>query len=121
MEMFRYAHQNGCQWDESTCARAALHGRLDFLKYAYGDESTCANAAQNDQLDCLLYAHENGCKWDESTCVNAAFNGKHNNLRYALGQGCPSGIQTLTAAIGGASQSVFDIWEWGFKSHEILR
>jgi len=30
---FRYARENGCKWDEDTCANAAKAGRLDILKY----------------------------------------------------------------------------------------
>jgi hypothetical protein len=35
----KYAHENGCPWDEKTCSLAA----------------------ENGQLECLKYAHENGC------------------------------------------------------------
>ena len=60
-----------------TCASAAGNGHLDCLKYAHEngcpwDENTCAKAAINGHLDCLKYAHENGCPWDENTCSNAA-------------------------------------------------
>jgi hypothetical protein len=48
-----YAHENGCSWNENTCA----------------------NAAQNDHLEILKYAHENGCPWNENTCSYAARNG----------------------------------------------
>jgi hypothetical protein len=29
----RYAHENGCAWDETTCSSAALEGHLECLKY----------------------------------------------------------------------------------------
>ena len=29
----RRLHENGCPWDEGTCARAAKHGHFDCLKY----------------------------------------------------------------------------------------
>jgi hypothetical protein len=41
LEHLKYAHEQGCEWDASTCSAAALHGHLD----------------------CLKYAHENGCEW----------------------------------------------------------
>ncbi|CAB9531057.1 ankyrin repeat protein [Seminavis robusta] len=40
----RYAHENGCPWDERTSSDAARHGHLG----------------------CLKYAHENGCPLDEN-------------------------------------------------------
>ena len=46
----KYAHENGCPWDEDTCSEAAKGGHLKVLKYA----------------------HENGCPWDEWTCSGAA-------------------------------------------------
>ena len=39
----KYAHENGCPWNEETCSEAA----------------------KNDHLECLEYARENGCPWDE--------------------------------------------------------
>ena len=32
--MLKYAHENGCPWDERTCESAADYGHLDVLKYA---------------------------------------------------------------------------------------
>jgi hypothetical protein len=29
----RYAHKNGCFWDDRTCSSAAMKGHLDCLKY----------------------------------------------------------------------------------------
>ena len=43
LECLKYAHENGCPWDEVTCSEAA----------------------ENGHLECLKYAHENGCPWDE--------------------------------------------------------
>ena len=42
LECLKYAHENGCPWDEWTCSMAAFNGHLE----------------------CLKYAHENGCPWD---------------------------------------------------------
>jgi hypothetical protein len=33
LDCLKYAHENGCQWDENTCAQAAAGGNLDCLKY----------------------------------------------------------------------------------------
>ena len=32
--MLKYAHENGCPWNEDTCKEAAREGYLDVLKYA---------------------------------------------------------------------------------------
>ena len=57
----KYAHENGCPWDEDTCSEAAKGGHLKVLKYA----------------------HENGCPWDEWTCSGAAGGGHLEVLKYA--------------------------------------
>ena len=62
------------------CVWAASNGHLECLKYAHEngccwDEDTCYKAAYNGHLECLKYAHENGCPWNEDTCSNAAYNG----------------------------------------------
>ena len=49
----KWAHQNGCVWDSSTCADAASNGHLEVIKWA----------------------HQNGCVWDSWTCDCAAKNG----------------------------------------------
>ena len=42
--MLKYAHENGCPWDERTSEHAAGRGHLDVLKYA----------------------QERGCPWDDA-------------------------------------------------------
>ena len=42
LECLKYAHENGCPWNEDTCS----------------------NAAKNGHLECLKYLHENRCPWD---------------------------------------------------------
>jgi hypothetical protein len=32
---YRYAHKNGCAWDESTCSAAAKGGHLKCLQYVF--------------------------------------------------------------------------------------
>src|SRR5207249_1163992 len=53
LKCLKYAHDNGCAWDEETCAYAA----------------------ENGHLECLKYAHENNCPWNVSTCNSAAYGG----------------------------------------------
>jgi len=43
LEVLKWARENGCPWDEWTCAYAAEGGHLEVLKWA----------------------RENGCPWDE--------------------------------------------------------
>jgi len=50
LEVLKWARENGCPWDEETCAYAAKGGHLEVLKWA----------------------RENGCPWDEWTCAYAA-------------------------------------------------
>ena len=49
----KWARENGCPWDELTCAHAALDGQLEVLKWA----------------------REHGCDWDSTTCYFAAEGG----------------------------------------------
>ena len=42
LDVLKWARENGCQWDSSTCRHAALNGHLDVLKWVWN----------------------NGCKWD---------------------------------------------------------
>ena len=63
----KYAHENGCPWDERTCAYSS----------------------ENGHLDCLRYAHENGCPWDSGTTHKAAINEHYKCFVYAIQNGCP--------------------------------
>lgn len=76
----RYAHENGCPWDDRTCTKAAQTGSLDCLTYAREngcswDAFTCAYAAHGGHLSCLTYARENGCPWDADVCSTAIVRG----------------------------------------------
>jgi hypothetical protein len=69
LKCLRYAHENGCPWDEKTCSEAAAGGHLECLRYAHENgcpwnKETCYCAVADGRLDCLKYAHENGCPWD---------------------------------------------------------
>lgn len=66
-----HGRENGCDWDESTCASAAVDGHLNILKWLRQnacpwDETTCSAAAGRGQLDVLEWALNNGCVCDES-------------------------------------------------------
>ena len=66
--MLQWARQNGCSWDEVTCARAAHRGHLAVLQWARQsgcgwDERTCSYAAVGGHLAVLQWARQNGCSW----------------------------------------------------------
>jgi hypothetical protein len=51
--VLKWARENGCPWNEDTCAYAAKGGHLEVLKWA----------------------RANGCPWDEKTREYAAWKG----------------------------------------------
>ncbi|AGO84450.1 Ankyrin repeat domain containing protein [Pandoravirus salinus] len=94
LDCLRYAHENGCRWDDVICTEAAAGGHVDALRYAHEngcpwDENTCANAAKEGHVDCLRYAHEHECPWDVWTWWNAARSGNLDCLQYAHENGLP--------------------------------
>ena len=69
LEVLKYAHENGCPWDERTCYEAAGGGHLDVLKYLHEqgcpwDEWTYQAAAREGHLDVLKYLHEEGFPYE---------------------------------------------------------
>lgn len=93
LNWLKYAHENGCDWDEWTIAFTAEYGHLDCMKYAHEngcewDANTCLHAATHGHLDCLKYAHENGCMWTKWTCKLADIGEHYDCLKYAKANGC---------------------------------
>ena len=77
LNVLKYAHENGCPWNEYTCEAAAEGGHLDVLKYAHENgcrwgQGVCTAAARAGHLDVLKYARENGCPWNKRTCLECA-------------------------------------------------
>jgi hypothetical protein len=105
--LLRWARENGCPWDERTCAAVAAGGNLEVLKWAREngcpwDEETCASAAEGGHLDILKWARENSCPWDEWTCAYAAGGGHLEVLKWARENSCPWDEHTCyNAADGG--------------------
>ena len=117
--MLQWARQNGCPWDEDTCASAAEGGHLEVLQWA----------------------RQNGCPWDETPvhrqqkeatwrCSNgparmaapgmrlpvpsAAEGGHLEVLQWAHQNGCPWDEQTCAEAARGGHLEVLQ-WaraEW---------
>src|SRR5271165_4484675 len=80
LDLLKWAKQNGCDWNSSTCSIAAHNGHLEVLKWARENgckwnSLTCSNAAENGHLEVLKWARENGCDWNSYTCSYAARNG----------------------------------------------
>src|SRR5205085_11975625 len=68
LEVLKWARENGCSWNVSTCENAASGGHLEVLKWAHEnacpwDKWTCEKAAQGGHLEVLKWARENGCAW----------------------------------------------------------
>jgi hypothetical protein len=49
LEVLKYAHENGCPWNQTMCSEAARNGQLEVLKYG----------------------HEDGCPWPADVHVDA--------------------------------------------------
>ena len=113
----KYAHENGCPWDERACFVAAWGGHLECLKYLHDNgcpwaENACTAAAGGGYLECLQYLHENGCAWDENTCFEAAANGGHLEcLKYLHGNGCPLDLAAMKSIHEKGATAEF---RWGF-------
>ena len=94
LECLKYAHENGCLWNEGKHAYIDENSYLEcficpYKNYCTWDKLTCHDAARNGHLECLKYAHENGCPWDKWICHDAARNGHLECLKYAHENGCP--------------------------------
>ena len=56
LECLKYAHENGCPWDEYTCTAAADYGHLEILQYAH--DNGCAGSAKYAHLLPRAQTHE---------------------------------------------------------------
>ena len=76
LEVLKWAHENGCPWNEYTCSSAARGGHLEVLKWARRmvvlGMTILVVVQQGGHLEVLKWARENGCPWDEHTCSSAA-------------------------------------------------
>jgi hypothetical protein len=77
--------ENGCPWNEYTCAVAAEHGHFDVLKWMRENgcpwnESTCLRAAETGKLEILKWARKNGCPWNKQECHEVAVNEGHTDV-----------------------------------------
>jgi hypothetical protein len=86
--------EHGGDWDEMTCAWAAMLGNYMCLKYLHEQgcqwsSLTCTWAAVGNHLGCLMYAHQQGCKFENFDMASgAAGSGSLSCLKYAIENGC---------------------------------
>ena len=111
VSLLAWARENGCPWDERTCAAAAATGNLEVLQWARAngcpwDSWTCSLAALGGRLEVLQWARANGCPWDENTCRGAAEGGHLEVLQWARANGCPWDEYTSHVAAQGGHLEV---------------
>ncbi len=76
-----------CPWGRNTCRYAAQYGLLDCLRYAHEngcpwDENTGVDIQLNMDVWIVYAMHEeNGCPWDKNTCRYSANHGSFDCLR----------------------------------------
>ena len=108
------ARADGCEWDQTTTARAAEGGHLELLQWLRANgcpwnEKTCKEAAGGGHLECLEWARTNGCPWNEETCTYAAEGGHLECLKWARTNGCPWDTETC---VGAAMNGHLECLKW---------
>ena len=95
---FRYAHEQGCEWDDDTIKIAAKRGHLNCLKYVHYFFSFPLSVSLPFLLYSLIlflfvyylltsyhrWAKENGCEWHMSAGKGAAKKGHIDCLKYTF-------------------------------------
>ena len=132
LDRLRYVREkHECPWDSSVYCKAASHGFLDVLRYAYDhgcpvptDPSNalytlaCDNASCDGHLDCLVFLHEHGFPWNSSTCLQAIYNNHVECVVYALEHGCPCRLSNRRPLHGRKSKAyVFLLYVKGVPLH----
>jgi hypothetical protein len=91
LELLKWAREEKkCEWGDGTIQAAAGQGNLEIVKYCVAnlcpiDTDACAKAALHGQLECLKYLREEGkAPWNWATAARAATNGHLHILEYLL-------------------------------------
>ena len=134
VELLRWARENGCPWDERTCAAAAAAGNLEVLQWArqHGcpwDERTCAAAAAGQYLEVLQWALENSCPlgknrlllWAKHLQQDMHFWVCHRNDAddpFGVGQlsGFCGKVKNFEPTAATAGQDYMEIFQWAFEN-----
>ena len=91
LELLKWAREEKkCKWDKRTINAAAYQGNLEMVKYCVANECpineyACARAALNGHLECLKYLREEAkAPWDDLTADWAAKMGHLHVLEYLV-------------------------------------
>jgi hypothetical protein len=91
LELLKWAREGKkCEWAGATISAAAEHGNLEMVKYCVAkkcpiDWHACARAALNGRLECLKYLREEAkAPWDSETAACAAEHGYLHILEYLV-------------------------------------
>lgn len=89
VEGLRFAHENGCPFDDNTTQIAAELGAIHCLKYAVENgcpmhPNTVASAIEYGNLACLQYAHKKGASFQavNEVMYRVAYAGYLDILKY---------------------------------------
>ena len=91
LELLKWAREEKkCKWDDRTINAAARQGNLEMVKYCVANECpigtwACAKAALNGHLECLKYLREEAkAPWDWRSAAWAAEYGHLHILEYLV-------------------------------------
>ena len=89
LDVVKWLHLHGCEWNADVCASAAGYGLLDVLTYLHThgcpwDVRTCTKSAENGHVECLQYAHEHGCPMPLEVAKGAALEEQFKTFQYCI-------------------------------------
>ena len=105
-EMLAWAKDNGCPWEEETCAQIAAGGRLEVLQWAVESDcqwnmETCARqAARGGHLEVLQWAREQGCLWGWRHRLTLVHFSAHRKC-FLWDRGCMQGVFRRSSGVRG--------------------
>ena len=103
LQIIKYGHSRGGEFDSCTTAWAASGGHLKVLQWLRKqgcpwDHGTCSCAAEGGHLEIIKWARRNGCPWNASVCKAAAGGKQFHILKYLRSEGCPWDARTCENA-----------------------
>lgn len=113
LNVLKWAKENNCPMDETTCWYAAKNGHLEVLKWLRTincpwNSLVCTGAAQKGHLEVLIWARANGCPWNDKVSLCAATNGHLNVLQWAIEHGCPWHKNTYQSVFRSGRTDILD-------------